>query len=327
MKRRLACLMALGLGLAGCQNPGWGISGSTPGQQMVQPNLFGSTPPARQPVVAVAPPVSNTVLARRVDEIGRKVLAANPELGLKPLFATYGTPTPEIFHQGTQVVYVSEGLVKKCASDGQLAALLSYELAEMVADREVLAHPRMRQVEPRPPITVTVGNGLGTPEANLMAEVELARYEKERQQARRKLVRPAPDKLARIYLEKAGFIAADLEAVRPVLRDARKNFALEKNFREAEKSPGWQATRQAAEKLLSEKEAARQIETSGEAANSIGSATQKSSPVPPSLNPTPPLVPVTAADPPGNTPAVPPPPPPPGHTGIPTVVPLGAGPQ
>ena len=38
------------------------------------------------------------------DYVGRKVVAANPQLGMRPLFATIQSPTPEIFHVDQRVV-------------------------------------------------------------------------------------------------------------------------------------------------------------------------------------------------------------------------------
>src|SRR5262249_39695897 len=75
----------------------------------------------------------------RVDAGGRQLLAANPQVGAKPLFHTIGAPQPEVFHRGTSDVWVTEGLVRQCATDGQLAALLCLELGKMVAEREAAA--------------------------------------------------------------------------------------------------------------------------------------------------------------------------------------------
>src|SRR5437879_3739195 len=79
---------------------------------------------------------ASTEAASRVDKIGRGILAANPQIGAKPLFRTIGAPRPEVFHRGTDDVYVTEGLVRLCETDGQLAAVLCAELAKMVAERE-----------------------------------------------------------------------------------------------------------------------------------------------------------------------------------------------
>src|SRR5436853_6032419 len=66
--------------------------------------------------------------AIRIDIVGQKLLAANRQTGLHPMFTTIGVPTAELFHRGTDALFVTEGLTKKCPSEGQLAALLAYEV-------------------------------------------------------------------------------------------------------------------------------------------------------------------------------------------------------
>src|SRR3546814_14152828 len=54
----------------------------------------------------------------RVVQVGQKLLAANPQIGLKPLFSTIGPstagpPAEEIFHAGKNQVVITETLVRK----------------------------------------------------------------------------------------------------------------------------------------------------------------------------------------------------------------------
>ena len=54
----------------------------------------------RRPEPLAAMPSLNpasTEAASRVDAIGRQLLAANPQIGAKPLFHTIGAPHPEVF--------------------------------------------------------------------------------------------------------------------------------------------------------------------------------------------------------------------------------------
>src|SRR5438270_9919699 len=88
----------------------------------------------------------------RVDAVGQKLLAANDKANLHPHFACVGVKEPEVFHQGEAMVYVTEGLTRQCETEGQLAAVLSVELARMAAERERLASPAARQLGSRPPI-------------------------------------------------------------------------------------------------------------------------------------------------------------------------------
>src|SRR5262249_30428410 len=63
-------------------------------------------------------PSGDHEVALHVDCVARKVKAANKDTGLDPKFAIVGVQAPELFHQGTHVVYVTEGLVKSCKSEG-----------------------------------------------------------------------------------------------------------------------------------------------------------------------------------------------------------------
>src|SRR5262249_48635777 len=112
--RHLPLLPALFM-LAGCL-------GEKDATQLVPESPFGKAAPA--PVVQRAPHQPAAVeTAARVDTLGRMILAANPQIGIKPLFVTIGAPQVEMFHRGTAELTVTEGLVHQCGSDGQLAAL------------------------------------------------------------------------------------------------------------------------------------------------------------------------------------------------------------
>jgi hypothetical protein len=174
-------------------------------------------------------------LSMRVDAVGRKLLQDNPHSGLNPkatYFATIGNaPQPEVFHVGTHIVYVTDGLVRRCSSDGELAAVLALQLGKMVAQREAAATPAMRNPDRLPPIQVPIGNAAQFTNPDLVHQAELARYEEEKPRGQKGLPRPDPEALARDYLEKAGFLAADLDAVQPLLHAAQSNVTLERQFK------------------------------------------------------------------------------------------------
>lgn len=191
---------------------------------LVPSNPFGSLPPAQTAHTSLAP--ASLQAAARVDGLGRKLVAANPQLGIQPLFRTIGAPQPEIFHQGTSEVDVTEGLVNQCPSDSQLAAVLALELGKMISDREAIAGPQARAPEREPPMEVRVGsdNGGAFGPADQLHRAELAKYDKERRQrAAGAASPPDPQALARGYLLKAGYTAADLDAAAPILRSAAEN--------------------------------------------------------------------------------------------------------
>src|SRR5436853_370952 len=93
--RKLSWLAGLGgLALAGCL-----------GDEPAAESYFRRPePPPAPPQLAPA----STEAAGRVDAIGRRILAANPQAGARPMFRTIGAPQPELFHRGTSDVYVTE---------------------------------------------------------------------------------------------------------------------------------------------------------------------------------------------------------------------------
>jgi len=167
----------------------------------------------------------------RVALAGQKLLQANPTVPVKPRFTLIGVPGTEIFHRGADEVFVTEGLSEKCKTEGQLAAVLCQELGKMVSEREAAKRFLPAVADPDPPPDVPVGNDnhgtFGPDDGTRM--MELGKYEQERHKHRDQAV-PAPEVLARTYLEKAGFGAAELSEVAPLLRTARDSVALEKQL-------------------------------------------------------------------------------------------------
>ena len=216
MDRRIGALGAgLCLLLAGC----------VPGQDMQQlvSNPFGK-PPDAQISTSMYPPSANEALARRVAWIGHQITQANKDLYVEPLFPFLCSEEPEIFHRGREI-FLTEGLVKQCASDGQLAAVLCTELGKIVSEREALALPETRQPERQLPIDVPVGNDSGGRfgPSDGIRQVELAKLDRERLPRDVVIPPPSPDLLARRYLQKAGYTLEDLDAVRPLLKQCEAN--------------------------------------------------------------------------------------------------------
>jgi hypothetical protein len=230
------------LAVAGCTSA-WlqEFLGENPDTALVPADTVGdrqaSTPPAA--ALASLPKVSGET-AMRVDFIGRKVLTANPQAGLQPLFITIRSEQPELFHRGVTELYITEGLVKKCDTEGKLAAVLAHELGRMVAEREALAGPQARNPERRPPAAVPVGNAGQPGPADLVHEAELAKFDQENPRPTRPMPPPDPKVLARSYLKKANYAEADFEAVAPLLRAADANCSLEKQIKAAPPAvPAW----------------------------------------------------------------------------------------
>lgn len=187
-------------------------------------------PPAPRPTRA-APGTETT--AKRVLSVGQQLIAANPQIGLRPAFVTLGVPHAEIFHRGGPVdswqVFVSEGLVKRCADDEQLAALLALELGKISAEREALARVPGREKDQRLPPNETIGNDVGGTfgAADGTRRMELAELE---QQRKKREPAATPEALARKYMTKAGFEAKAVDAVAPLVQLAESHLEVERGF-------------------------------------------------------------------------------------------------
>jgi len=199
---------------------------SNTAQTSARPNTMA---PATQSSVRPAA----TESAARVDLLGRKILASNPQIGMKPQFMVIGSPQPEIFHKKNEALFITEGLVKRCKTEGELAAVLCHELGKMVSDREVQMGTQVWNPRRLPPPEVPIGNdspGSFNP-ADRTRLAELAIFEQDR---RHNAVPPPPppdpDLLARNYLQKAGFFEADIKAAQSHLQAAAANMTFEKQI-------------------------------------------------------------------------------------------------
>jgi hypothetical protein len=201
------------------------FDGPTPGTRSAKPNMPGA----------------DESICIRVDTVGRKVVAANPQLGLQPHFAAFGSETPEMFHVDHKVVCITDGLVKKLTTEADLAAALSYELGRMVAEREARLKQELKAAPVRPPMQVTVGGAGQFAGPDMAAAVEMARYDQAVQERKKAslITRPDPDLLARDYLERAGFQRTDLDRIQPVLAVASKNGSLERQVKGVTPSGNW----------------------------------------------------------------------------------------
>ncbi len=219
----------LGLAAAGCLSDDKRLT-------TVSFDPFGKTKPMQSASFKQAPPATREA-ALRVDGVGQKLVKANPRLNQKVVFMTLGVPHEEIFHQSqkdSSVIYVSEGLVRQCKTDGELAALLSQELGKMVSEQTALIRsPRSRLSAP-PIMNPRVGNDIGDAlgGADRVDEMIAARYENEWRQSHKEIpdTPPPPESLARVYLQNAGFDAKALETVAPLLRKAEKQSSVEQSM-------------------------------------------------------------------------------------------------
>jgi hypothetical protein len=219
--------------LAGCTN----FPSVAPTDQVAN-HPFGDAPaqPAARTKVSYAPAAQE--VAYRVDRVGQELVAANPQAG-RPVFGTIGTPAPEIFHIGATTLYVTEGLVKQCPTDRELAAVLASELGKMIAEREAAVSRKTREPEGLAPAPLPIGGHGYAGDADPSRVFEMSKYESRHPRQPRVLARPDPTAVARAILEKANRQPSDLDAVKPILEAAENNIALEQQFKGAVSQGAW----------------------------------------------------------------------------------------
>jgi hypothetical protein len=209
--------------LAGCVEPAAPRGGLT--------NVPVDTTTAR-----AAPPGT----AARVDQLGRQLVGTNPFLGFEPTFHTLGQAEPEICHPDSGGIFVSAGLVDRCPTDAELAAVLATELAVIKAERHLGDRPR--RLEPLAP-TPDGGNvnagGVGSDQNQLGTQ---ALFDKK---LGSKPLNPAGGKpldrraVAADILTNAGYDPNALDAVEPLLTEAARHHAAARTFGGRGGPPRW----------------------------------------------------------------------------------------
>lgn len=169
-----------------------------------------------KPVDTPKLPEASIAAAARVDQVGRELLAANPFLGVDPTFHTVALAEPAIFHPDLNGVLVSEGLVTRCKTDADLAAVLATELGQMSAEKRLV--DRVRPGEPL----------LGPPDSGSSADqsvlAERAMYEKRNARGPSAGAVAADGRTVAIdVLRAAGHSEKDLDAVAQLLSEAARN--------------------------------------------------------------------------------------------------------
>lgn len=181
-------------------------------------------------------PPASLAAAERVERIGRQILARYPFAGIEPLFFTVGVDEPLLFHRGSEQLVISEGLVRRCAGDAELAAVLCRELGAMIAEHRV---NRRLDADPIPEVGLP---GTSAPAGGAAFDTaraaELARAEQRRQQ-RRKHLPTDPAAISQELLEHAGYPQEVFERVQPLLREVRHGSAIETQLQHATPPPVW----------------------------------------------------------------------------------------
>jgi len=194
-------------------------------------SFFGPMKQAKVPPSGKLPQ-SSVDVASRVDALGGQILAANPDVTIRPIFVAIGVPPLTVFHRGTTEIYVSDGVVQKCKTDGELAAVLCMEWAKMISDAQGggLGRPLDRD-PPLAPASFNdvVGGGSG-PDRTNVAERALWEKNNPRRINNNDSRVNSPNALAQGYLTNAGYKVDDLVRVEPLLRQAAANPDYEKQL-------------------------------------------------------------------------------------------------
>src|SRR5262249_39674876 len=77
-----------------------GCVGDDPGL-LVPVTPFSNGPAPQAPAQTSSAVPASAESATRVALVGQKILAANSQMGLRPVFRTIGAPAEEVFHHGT----------------------------------------------------------------------------------------------------------------------------------------------------------------------------------------------------------------------------------
>jgi hypothetical protein len=223
----IAVVIVSSLASIGCETDGnWTVN-----------KLLGWDDPKPPPVPKMPP--ANIEIAQRVENMGHRIIAQNTFAGIEPLFTTIGVPQSVLFHRGPEQMFISEGLVKLCKSDAELAAVICSELGQMVAEKKAVRKP--------------VGDHDSFPDASLPngspamsggAVVDAGRQAELAYQERRPKAVPAADpvdsaKQARTLLSAAGFDPATLDQVQPLLKQSDRGAILRKQMSGSAPAPTW----------------------------------------------------------------------------------------
>jgi hypothetical protein len=170
-----------------------------------------------------------------------KEIVENPGTGVRPYVTAIGSADPEIFHTGYNQIFITEGLVRQCQTDGQLAAVLANELGKIVSEREAAVSDQARNPERPPPIYVPIGVPGGGRDADPTFYAQMAMQEKLYPKQTKKLPPPNPQMVARGILERAGYQRTELDGALPILQNAERFRTWENQFKGTAKPGDWKA--------------------------------------------------------------------------------------
>jgi hypothetical protein len=220
----------------GCTHDGqWSVQKAL-GLDEKPPNRVVTPPPKDIPPASMA-------AAQRVDELGRKIVAQNTFLGFEPdapLFHAIGVKEAVLFHIGTDRLVISQGIVENCKSDAELAAVLCWELGQMVSEKRN-AKTLGRDVDPIP--DANYGGGPIFPGGTAVDAGQQANLAFHERKFPRGVARPDPvdaAATARELLKGCGYSPAELDRVEPLLKQSDRGEKLRKQMGGSAPPPTWE---------------------------------------------------------------------------------------
>ncbi len=175
--------------------------------------------------------------AARVDLIGRQLVAQSPFLGVEPTFHTFGRNEPEIYHPDSNGVFITEGLVAKCKTDDELAAVLATELGKMAVEKR--NSERMKLVNPNAILADAGARAPGEDPTQLAVQAVFDKQIPRAETGKSKGTSDDPKAVAGEILQSAGFKMKSLETVAPLLEESNRTNALAEQFRGRSAKATW----------------------------------------------------------------------------------------
>ena len=207
------------------------------GEWSVWKALGKDEPPGR-----VATPDPKTIprasfeIAERVETVGKKIIDQNTFTGIDPHFMTIGVKEAVLFHRDTEDLVISEGLVQKCKSDAELAAVLCAMLGQMVTDKRTAIAAGYNT----DPIPETNADAPLFPEGSGAVVSRPTNPTPPKKTVPRTPTPIDPVDCARDLLRGAGFDPAELDRVEPLLKQSDRGEKLRKQMTPSAAAPDWQ---------------------------------------------------------------------------------------
>jgi hypothetical protein len=216
--RRAAALGVACFGLTGCLSNGLWEGASARSREIKSPLT-----PKQQ--------LAQQATAQRVETLGRQVITQNTFTGIEPVFHFVGVKEPMLFHRGTEELFISDGLVKKCKTDDDLAAVLCSELGRMMSEKRSGvavgrdSDPLLRGPGGKLDVGEDVAGAVAT--GTESATRPIGKQETD------------PAKLAEELMRGSGFDPAALERIESLLKETERHDKIRKQLTESAPAPVW----------------------------------------------------------------------------------------